>query len=157
MKRIAVFAGSFDPITIGHVHIIKRALKMFDTVYVMIGVNPGKKYMFPLEDRLAYVQRALMHEPNVKVAAYDGFTADFCKEVGACAIIRGLRGGADFEYENMIAHANKKIYPNLETVFMMTDGNYIGISSSLVREMYSHGKDVSDMIPDGIVLPKYEN
>ena len=113
MKRIAVFPGSFDPITLGHRSIVLRALPMFDIIYVAVGVNMEKRSTFPLENRIKWAKEVFADYPNVIVESYDGLTADFCTKVGARFIIRGLRSGSDFEYENMICHANKRLHPRL--------------------------------------------
>ena len=115
MKRIAVFPGSFDPITLGHRSIVLRALPMFDEIYVAVGINMEKRSTFDLQDRINWCEAVFADYPNVKVESYEGLTADFCKKVGANTIIRGLRCGSDFEYENMIGHANKRLHPELES------------------------------------------
>ena len=118
MKRIAVFPGSFDPITLGHRSIVLRALPMFDEIYVAVGINMEKRSTFELQDRIAWCEAVFKDYPEVKVESYEGLTANFCKKVGARTIIRGLRCGSDFEYENMIGHANKRLHPELETIYL---------------------------------------
>lgn len=152
MKRIAVFPGSFDPITLGHRSIVLRALPMFDEVYVAVGVNSEKRSTFPIESRIMWIKRVFKDYPQVKVEAYEGLTADFCKKVRAKFIIRGLRCGSDFEYENMIGHANKRLHPELETIFMLTESALVGVSSSVVRDIYKNGGDVSKFVPKDVRL-----
>ena len=152
MKRIAVFPGSFDPITLGHRSIVLRALPMFDIIYVAVGVNMEKRSTFPLENRIKWCKDVFADYPNVIVESYDGLTADFCKKVGARFIIRGLRSGSDFEYENMICHANKRLHPELETVFLLTESELVGVSSSVVRDIYKNGGDTSKFVPGEVDL-----
>ncbi|HLN96101.1 MAG TPA: pantetheine-phosphate adenylyltransferase, partial [Flavobacterium sp.] len=140
--RRAVFPGSFDPITLGHYDIIKRSLPLFDEIIVAIGVNADKKYMFPLEERQRFIEQAFADEPSVKVVTYSGLTIDFCKEVKAKFILRGLRNPADFEFEKAIAHTNRKL-SKIETVFLLTAANTSYISSSIVRDVIRNGGDFS--------------
>ena len=154
MKRIAVFPGSFDPITLGHRSIVLRALPMFDEIYVAVGINMEKRSTFELQDRIAWCKAVFADYPNVKVESYEGLTADFCKKVGANTIIRGLRCGSDFEYENMIGHANKRLHPELETIFLLTESELVGVSSSVVRDIYKNGGDTSKFLPVEVKLPE---
>ena len=166
MKRIAVFPGSFDPITLGHRSIVLRALPMFDEIYVAVGINMEKRSTFELQDRIAWCKAVFADYPNVKVESYEGLTADFCKKVGegltadfckkvgANTIIRGLRCGSDFEYENMIGHANKRLHPELETIFLLTESELVGVSSSVVRDIYKNGGDTSKFLPAEVKLPE---
>ena len=154
MKRIAVFPGSFDPITLGHRSIVLRALPMFDEIYVAVGINMEKRSTFELSDRIAWCKAVFKDYPQVKVESYEGLTADFCKKVGARTIIRGLRCGSDFEYENMIGHANKRLHPELVTIFLLTESELVGVSSSVVRDIYKNGGDTSKFLPKEVKLPK---
>ena len=154
MKRIAVFPGSFDPITLGHRSIVLRALPMFDEIYVAVGINMEKRSTFELQDRIAWCKAVFADYPNVKVESYEGLTADFCKKVGANTIIRGLRCGSDFEYENMIGHANERLHPELETIFLLTESELVGVSSSVVRDIYKNGGDTSKFLPAEVKLPE---
>ncbi len=152
MKRIAIFPGSFDPITLGHKSIVLRAIPLFDEIYVAVGVNSEKRTTFSLENRIKWAKAVFEKYPTIKVESYEGLTADFCKKVGAKFIIRGLRGGGDFEYENMIGHANKRLHPELETIFLLTESELVGISSSVVRDIFNNGGDVSKFIPKEVKL-----
>ena len=147
MKKIALFPGSFDPITNGHVSVVKRAIPLFDEVIVAIGINSSKKYMFPLETRKAWIETVFANEPKVSVQTYSGLTVDFCKMVEANFILRGLRTAADFEFEKEIAHVNKILEAGIETLFLLTEAPYAPISSSLVREVFRYGGDISSMVP----------
>jgi pantetheine-phosphate adenylyltransferase len=148
MKR-ALFPGSFDPITLGHYDIIKRGVKLFDEVIVAIGVNSEKKYMFSLEDRKRFLEESFKDEPKVKVVTYKGLTIDFCKEVKAQFILRGLRNPADFEFEKAIAHTNRKL-SKIETVFLLTAARTSYISSSIVREVIRNNGDYTVLVPDSV-------
>ena len=120
MERIAVFPGSFDPFTIGHESIVKRAISMFDKIIIMIGFNANKKSFFSIEKRVKWINQVFKNQPNIEVKVHEGLTVDFCKEVGAKYILRGLRTASDFEYERAIAQVNKKMHPEIETVFLLT-------------------------------------
>lgn len=141
MKR-AIFPGSFDPFTIGHHDIVLRGLQLFDEIIIGIGHNISKRDAFPLEERLAAIQSAFKSEPRVKVMAYDGLTVDFAAEQQAQFILRGVRSVQDFEYERNIAEANKQL-SGIETVLLYTRPEYAHISSTLLRDLHSHGKDIS--------------
>ena len=145
MKR-AIFPGSFDPFTIGHHDIVMRGLLIFDEIIIGIGRNYNKRETFPLEERLAAIQRIYDNEPRVRVEVYDGLTVDFAAEHHAQFILRGVRSTLDFEYERNIAEANKQL-SGIETVLLYTRPEYAHISSTLVRDLHSHGKDISQYLP----------
>ena len=148
MKR-ALFPGSFDPITLGHYDIIKRALDLFDEIVVAIGVNGDKNYMFTVEQRKEFIEKAFADEPKVKVTTYQGLTVDFCKEIDAHFILRGLRNPADFEFEKAIAHTNRKL-SQIETVFLLTAARTSFISSSIVRDVIRNHGDYTMLVPESV-------
>jgi len=151
--RRAIFPGSFDPLTLGHVDIIKRGVTLFDELYIAIGVNLEKKYMFSLEDRKRFIEEAFKTEPKVKVVTYEGLTVDFSKKIKADFILRGLRNPGDFEFEKSIAHINRKL-SEIETVFLLTSSGKSYISSSIVREIIRHNGDYTSLVPKTVVVPK---
>lgn len=150
MKK-AVFPGSFDPITLGHVDIINRALPLFDEIIVAIGVNAEKKYMWSLEDRIGFLEHAFGSHPKIKVAHYEGLTASYCKTVGAQYILRGLRNTSDFSYEQTIAQANAKVL-GVDSIFLMGSPEYAHISSSVVRDIARNSGDFRSLVPDNIKI-----
>jgi pantetheine-phosphate adenylyltransferase len=152
MSRIAVFPGSFDPVTKGHESIVLRALPMFDKVIVALGSNTTKSYMFPHEKRKQWIEQTFTSHKNIEVVEYTSLTIDLCKKFGAQYILRGLRSAADFEYESNIAKMNRMMEPTIETVFMLTLPEYSGIHSTIVREIVKNGGNVSPFIPSGIEL-----
>jgi pantetheine-phosphate adenylyltransferase len=148
MERIAVFPGSFDPITLGHYDIIERAVPLFDKIIVAIGQNSQKNYMFSLEQRRKWIEDSLKNFPNVTVDVYEGLTVDYCKKVGASFILRGLRNPADFEFEKAIAHTNRAItQKDIETVFLLTSSGKAYISSSIVRDVLRNGGNYEILVP----------
>lgn len=149
--RRAIFPGSFDPITLGHYDIIKRGVKLFDEVIVAIGINAEKKYMFSLDQRKAFIEEAFKNEPKVKVSTYSGLTVNYCKEIDAQFILRGLRNPADFEFEKAIAHTNRKL-SKIETVFLLTASDTSFISSSIVRDVIRNNGDYSLLVPNSVKL-----
>lgn len=148
MKR-AIFPGSFDPITLGHYDIIQRGISLFDELIIGIGENADKSYMFSLEDRVRFIEEAFAHEPKIRVKRYSGLTVDFCREVDAEFILRGLRNPADFEFEKAIAHTNRKL-SEIETVFLLTSSGKSYISSSIVRDVIRNGGDYTGLVPDTV-------
>lgn len=150
MKK-AVFSGSFDPITKGHENIILKALPLFDEVIVAIGENIMKKNTFALEQRLQWIKDVFAKHPKIKVTHYEGLTVDFYKKEGANFIIRGLRGSMDLEYESTIAEANKKIAPEIETLFFLTEPSLRCVSSTVVRDLIKHNCPVDKFVPETIL------
>ena len=147
--RRAIFPGSFDPLTLGHFDIISRGITLFDELIIAIGINADKKYMFSLEERTLFIQEAFKDEPKIKVLTYRGLTVDFCKEVEANFILRGLRNPADFEFEKAIAHTNRKL-SEIETVFLLTSSGKSYISSSIVRDVIRNGGDYTGLVPSTV-------
>ena len=148
MKR-AIFPGSFDPFTLGHHSIVKRALTFMDEVIIGIGINESKRSLLSIEKRIEEIQKVYADEPRVKVLAYSGLTVDFAREHGVEVILRGIRTVKDFEYEEGIADINRKL-SGIETVFLFTEPEYSAVSSSVVRELLHYGKDVSAFLPKGM-------
>ena len=146
MAKQALFAGSFDPFTIGHYSVVKRALPMFDKITIGIGINSGKKSMFPVEERVKASEKAFAGEERIEVKVYDCLTMDFAKKIGADVLLRGVRTTKDFEYEREIADINLKL-GGIETVLLISEPEYASISSSVVRELITYGKDVSELLP----------
>ena len=152
MSKIAIFPGSFDPITNGHVDIVKRALPLFDQLIIAIGVNTQKKYLFSLEQRKKWIREVFADEPKVVVDSYEGLTVNFCVKKKANYIIRGIRSAADFDYEKTISQLNHIVGHNLETVFLISQPAYSHISSTIVREIIKGGGDASPFLPEQINL-----
>lgn len=150
--KIAVFPGSFDPITLGHESILRRALPLFDKIIVAIGVNAEKSGYFPIEKRLDWIRQTFSDLPTVSVESYNGLTVDFCKRMNADYIIRGLRTSADFEFERSVAQVNLKLIPEIETVFLLTLPEYVMVTSSIVREVHKHGGDIGQFIPSKLQI-----
>lgn len=154
MNKIAVFPGSFDPITLGHVAVIKRAIPLFDQLIIAIGDNADKKHMFTVEQRKKWIRGVFADEPKISVEVYDGLTVEFCKKKNAHFILRGLRTSADFEFERSIAQINRKLTPEVDTLFILTETKYTPITSSIVRDIIRNGGDIGELVPDEVVLIK---
>lgn len=148
MKRF-VFPGSFDPITLGHQDIILRALPLCDELIIAVGENSEKKYLFSLEERMAFISKIHAHDPKIKVESFQGLTINFCEKVNATALVRGLRNPADFEFEKSIAQMNRRL-SGIETLFLLTAADYSYISSSIVREIILHQGDYSSLVPEAV-------
>jgi pantetheine-phosphate adenylyltransferase len=147
VARLAVYAGSFDPVTLGHIDLIERASALFSDVIVAVGVHPTRKPLFTAQERMALLEEVVKPYPNVNVDKFDTLLIDFCRAKGARVIVRGLRAATDFEYELQIAHANADLCPEVDTMFLPTRTKHGFVSASLVREIASHGGDVSRYAP----------
>ena len=153
MAKIAVFPGSFDPITLGHFDIIERSIPLFDKIIIAIGINAEKKYMFSLEDRKRFLEETFKDIPSISVITYEGLTIDLCQKVNAPFILRGLRNPADFEFEKAIAHTNRKL-SKIETVFLLTAASTSYISSSIVRDVIRNGGEYELLVPPAVRIYK---
>lgn len=145
--KIAVFPGSFDPITKGHLDLIERALPLFDKIIIAIGTNAAKKYMFSLEQRVSWIRESFKDSNKIVVESFSGLTVDYCKSKGAQFIVRGLRNAMDLEYEKAIAQANSKLNKDIETIFLLTAPEYSFISSSIVRDVMRNNGDYQQFVP----------
>lgn len=156
MERIAIFPGSFDPFTIGHESIVRRAIPMFDKIFIMIGNNANKQSFFSTEKRMRWINQVFKDEPSVSVRVHEGLTVDFCKSVDAKYILRGIRTSSDFEYERAIAQVNKKMHPEIESVFLLTLPEHTPINASIIRDIVSHGGDASMFLPKGMDISEFK-
>ena len=149
--KTAVYPGSFDPITSGHLNIIRRAANIFDKLIVCVMVNAGKNPMFTLEEREELIRRGTLDLPNVEVDCSNELLADYARRRGSCVIVKGLRAGSDFENEFQMALVNRKINPELDTMFLTADSQYMYLSSSMVKELGHYGAELSDFLPEEII------
>lgn len=147
MQRICLFPGTFDPITLGHVDVIKRSVSLFDKMIIAIGKNSQKAPMFTIEQRMEWIEEIFKDYPQISVMSYEGLTINFCKEVGAQYMIRGIRYIADFEYEKAIADMNRMLMPEVETLLLTCAPEYSTISSTIVRDVIRNNGDVSKIVP----------
>ncbi len=152
MEKVALFPGSFDPITKGHFEIVLKGLTLFDQIIIGVGTNSTKKTLYSVEQRIKMIEDVFQSYPNVSVVPYTGLTVAFCKSVNAGFILRGLRSGLDFEYEQSIAFANKELDGSIETVFLLSSPSYSNISSTIVRDIIANDGDYSKFVPPGLVL-----
>ena len=155
--RIALFPGTFDPVTFGHIDIIERALPLFDKLYVGIGLNSNKAPMFSDQQRKLWLQEIFKEESNIKVVVYEGLTVECCKKVKANYVVRGIRYVNDFEYEKAIADMNRTLDENIETVFLTCLPKYTSVASTLVRDVIRNGGDVSQFVPDVVLKTIQQN
>ena len=155
MVRICLFPGTFDPVTLGHVDIIDRALPLFDKVVVGIGLNASKSVMFSAEQRMQWIQEIYKEQPKVEGAIYEGLTINYCKAIGAKFILRGIRYVSDFEYEKTIADANRTLDPSIETIFLTGEPKFTSVASTIVRDIIRNGGNASPFLP-GIVYQSLE-
>jgi len=151
MEKIALFPGSFDPITNAHMDILQRSLPLFDKVYVGVGLNSTKQSFFSPETRLAMLQLIFQNNPKIEVVTYEGLTVEFCKKINAQYMIRGIRSTADFEYEKAISQMNHAMHPEIESIFILSKPGYSAISSTIVRDIIRNGGDVSKFVPKEIL------
>lgn len=151
MKGLAIYPGSFDPITLGHLNVIKRAAKVFDKIIVCVGSNPNKRTAFSMEERVEQVRKVCERFNNVEVDCSDRLLADYCRNKGAHIIIRGLRAMSDFEHECQMANFNRKMNPELDTFFLVADSKYTYLSSTAVKEMAQYGADLTEYVPREIL------
>ena len=156
MERIAIFPGSFDPFHIGHESVVRRAIPMFDQIYIMIGYNANKQSFFPIEKRIKWINQVFKEEDKVKVRLHEGLTVDFCKEIGARYILRGIRTSSDFEYERAIAQVNKKMHPEIESVFLLTLPEHTPINATIIRDIVSHGGNANIFLPKGLDMNEFK-
>ena len=156
MSRVALFPGSFDPFTAGHLNILKRTLTMFDKVDVDVGINQDKRGFYDMDMRMDIVREAVKGMEGVDIVKYDGLTIDVCRSLGIHHIVRGVRNMIDFETERSIADANRRLAPEIETIIIPTAQEFAHISSSAVRDLLSHGGDTSIFMPEGVRLPPVE-
>jgi len=147
MQSIAVFPGSFDPITRGHESIVRRALPLFDRIIVAIGLNAEKQSYFPVEKRIEWIRLTFSGEAKILVEKYSGLTVEYCREKGVTHIVRGLRTSADFEFERSVAQINKQLRPEIETVFLLTTPEFSALNSSIVRDIHRHKGDIKPFVP----------
>lgn len=150
MEKIAIFPGSFDPFTVGHESIVMRALPLFEKIIISIGHNINKEDYFPLGKRIEWIKKVFKGNSKVEVKTYKGLTVDFCKQVNARYILRGLRTSSDFEYERAVGQINKAMYPEIETVFILTMPQHTAINSTIVRDIIRYGGDPSLFLPDNL-------
>lgn len=152
-QKIAVFPGSFDPITTGHVDLVERALPLFDKIIVAIGVNTQKQYLFSLEQRIQWLEDVFAHEERIAVDYFENLTAHYCTRIGANFLLRGLRNASDFDYEKTISQLNHIVGNGIETIFLISQPAYSHISSTIVREIIKGGGDASPFIPGQVIIP----
>ena len=157
MKKVALFAGSFDPFTRGHEAVVEQALRLFDEVVVAVGENVSKKGLLAVEQRCRLINDLYADNPRVRVASYSTLTGDFAREVGATALVRGVRNSVDFEFERAIEATNRELFPDLTTVLLVTPAEYLHVSSSVVRELLAFGRSVESYLPEGIKIARYLN
>ena len=151
MPNICLFPGTFDPVTLGHVDIINRGLPLFEKMVIGIGINTSKAPMFSPEQRMQWFEEIFKDEPRIEVRIYEGLTVNFCKEIGAKYILRGIRFVSDFEYEKTIADANRTLDKNIETIFLTGEPQYTSIASTIVRDILKHHGDASPFLPEAVI------
>ena len=153
--RLAVYPGTFDPVTNGHVSLVKRGLKIFDSIIFAVARSTPKKTLFSLDERVKLAECVFQGEPGVSVASFDNLLVDYVQGVGAGAILRGLRAVVDFEYEFQMALMNRRLTREIQTVFLMTDYKWMYLSSTIIKEVASHGGNIKGLVPDPVISPLY--
>lgn len=151
MKHRALYAGTFDPFTYGHLDVLERALHLFDEVEVTVAINASKRTLFTIEERCELIRQCTTHLPNVRVEPFEGLLVDHARDRGAVALVRGLRQVSDFDYEARMAFANRRLFPELETIFLTTSEQYALINASIVREIHHWGGDLTSFVPPPVV------
>ncbi len=157
MERVAIFPGSFDPFTVGHESVVRRAIPLFDKIVIIIGYNSNKRSFFPVEKREKWIKEVFCDEPKITVECHEGLTVDFCKRVNASYILRGLRTSADFEFERAIAQVNKMMHPQIESVFLLTMPEHTPVNSTIVRDIILHGGDASQFLPKALNMADFKH
>lgn len=157
MARICLFPGTFDPVTLGHIDILNRGLRLFDKIVIGIGINAAKAPMFSPEQRMEWFQQIFRNETKIEVRTYDSLTVNFCREIGARFILRGIRFVSDFEYEKTIADANRTLDKNIETIFLTGEPKYTSVASTIVRDILKHGGDASPFLPEAVIQSLYKH
>lgn len=155
-ERIAIVPGSFDPITLGHVDIVKRAVEIYDRVIVAVMINPDKRYLFTLAQRKQFAEAAVKEIPNVSVVSSEGMLWELARDLGACALVKGYRNEQDLAYEKMMADYNQQYYPAAETVLLPADERLFSVSSTLVREKLANGEDLHSLLPQSVIDEIYK-
>ncbi len=155
MNKTAIFPGSFDPFTVGHESIVRRAMDLFEKIIVGVGVHSGKLPLMPVESRVAMINEVFRNEEKITCESFEGLTVDFCIKVNAGYMLRGIRTAADFEYERAIAQINKKMLKDVESVFLLTSPEHTPINSTIIRDIIRNGGDAAQFLPDGIDIKKY--
>ena len=150
-KRKAIFAGSFDPITNGHLDIICRASNLFDELQIGVLYNPNKKGLFNFDERVELIKSCTKHLTNIKIVSFDGLLVNYCQDNGISTLVRGVRTGADIEYELQMAHMNRELNPNIETIILPTKTEYSFVSSSLIKEVLTFGGDIKSLVPETVL------
>lgn len=154
--KIAIYPGSFDPMTYGHLDIIERSAKMVDKLYVSVLINRAKNALFSTDERVSMIKKMTSHIPNVEVTSFDGLLVDYASQMKASIIVRGLRAVTDFEYELQIAQSNRMVNPDIDTIFLTTSLEYAYLSSTIVKEVASYGGDISKFVPEMIAEKVYQ-
>ena len=155
MEKIAIFPGSFDPFTIGHESVVIRSKDLFDKIIVAVGVHSGKQPLMSIEMRVAMIEDVFRNDDKITCQSFEGLTVDFCKKVNAKYMLRGIRTAADFEYERAIAQINKKMLPEVESIFLLTNPEHTPVNSTIIRDIIRNHGDASQFLPAGIDFKKY--